>query len=1259
MTWKPTHASVTARFAPSSLSLPPPQPPLPQPQPLAPARLFERAVTFAAMGFYEVATKALLNVTARAPTHAPAWRKLAELLRLAGRDQEANAATARAAGLGDAWPQAADRRSHAEIDALERALRTRMNQIAAPAEQVRALRDRLRADELDVTAMRLLGLLKVRDGELATARALFERALDLAPAYRGARADLAQVLRALGENARAAAETAHLVAESPANTDYRALHVDSLRAMGDLAAAIPFIEQLIAEQPTQARFLCVHAQALHFAGRREDSAREYRACLERRPGMGEAYLGLAELRGGFLAAEDIAAMRDQLRVSGQDKSDQMLMQYALGQALEHAGDFAGGFAAYQAGAALAREIAAREGDDYNRARDADRVRRRRAAFSATALAARPPAAASPESTPIFVLGMPRAGSTLVEQILASHSRVEATLELPVLGAIARDLSLSRRLVTADAYPECMNDLTGRQLAELGARYLKEAAAYRRTERPYFVDKRPSNWLDVGLIQMILPHAKIVEIRREPMAACFAMYKQMLANDAEFSYDFGDLAEHYTQYIGMMAHYERAMPGRIHFLRYERLVDDTDSEIRRLLDYCGLPFEEGCLRFWENDRAVPTPSAEQVRRPIYREALQQWRKFEPWLGPLKDALLAAEADAAAAPQPVGYDHALTLAAMSMHEAAIEELRAITARDPVHRGAWRKLAELLRLAGHDTEADAADVAAARCESLTRRWRPTHDTRTLAQLGAAEQALHDRLAGMDRSGQIDVLCEQLYKHPTDAAAAHVLSRLDWQNGDEVTSLNLLERTLELSPLHHVARANLAGMFMSRNYFVRALEQTAILIRQAPHAPEYFALHANALKAVGDNPAALAVMERLLRDHPRDPRFRYGYGQLMHIVGRRDEAERAFRTCLEISPTMGEAYWGLADLKRGSLNEADVATLRSRLAAAGVEPASRMYMYYALGHALERAGDFAASFTAYRDGARLFRGFFLSRGEAYSEDALIERVRSLKRVYTARNMERRAAPRPGAPTATPIFIVGMPRAGSTLVEQILASHSQVEGTRELPVMGGIVRDLMHSRRMITPHAYPDRVLELTPQQLAAIGERYLDEARAYRKTDRPYFIDKRPWNWMEAGLIHLALPHAKIIDARREPMAACFAMFKQVLMDAADFTYDLHDLGRNYTEYVGLMDHYAAAMPGRIHFLQYERLVEDTESEIRRLLDYCGLPFEPSCLRFWETERAVFTPSAEQVRTPIFRDAVEQWRSYEPWLEPLKQALSVPAQA
>ncbi|HTT85036.1 MAG TPA: sulfotransferase [Rhizomicrobium sp.] len=602
----------------------------------APAwKVYEQALTLAAMGLHEEATENLCEVTAGAPDHAPAWQKLAELLRLAGNDEEARAASLRTRSGTAAWAPASDPRPVAEINAAERSLRERLSNVPV-SQQREALHNQLRRHETDVAALRLLGILEWKDGEPLTARALFQRALVLAPAYEAARAQLALLLHKLGEDMNAVVESRRLVAEAPANTKYRALHADILRGLGDLENAIPLIEQLISEQPARPELRTTYAAALRYAGRAGDSAQALRAALALQPGMGRAYWGLAELQGNFLTDDDVAAIRDHLRDANQTLSSRMQLEYALGHALERRSDFAASFAAYEAGALLSREIADNSGEVYNQDSYAEGLRRLCAAFAAPLFAREVPAE-KPDCTPIFVLGMPRAGSTLVEQILASHSLVEATLELPITDLIRRDLSLSRRLVTQDAYPECVSELTSSELAALGARYLELATFYRSTRSPYFIDKRPWNWLNAGLIGLILPHAKIVDVRREPMAAGFAMYKHMLTPLAPFSYDFNNIAHYYTQYVRMMAHYECAMPGRIHFLSYERLIEDSETEIRRLLDYCGLPFEEGCLRFWETDRVIATPSAAQVRRPIYRQALKQWRNFEPWLGPLKTAL----------------------------------------------------------------------------------------------------------------------------------------------------------------------------------------------------------------------------------------------------------------------------------------------------------------------------------------------------------------------------------------------------------------------------------------------------------------------------------------------------------------------------------------------------------------------------------------------------------------------------------------------
>jgi hypothetical protein len=310
------------------------------------------------------------------------------------------------------------------------------------------------------------------------------------------------------------------------------------------------------------------------------------------------------------------------------------------------------------------------------------------------------------------------------------------------------------------------------------------------------------------------------------------------------------------------------------------------------------------------------------------------------------------------------------------------------------------------------------------------------------------------------------------------------------------------------------------------------------------------------------------------------------------------------------------------------------------------RFHFHFALGKALEDAEEYRQSFEHYAEGNRLRRSVI-----AYDADAVTERVRQSKALFTSEFIGSRGGS--GSPAPDPIFIVGLPRAGSTLLEQILSSHTAVEGTMELPDIGAIARDLDGRREDGDAPAYPGILATLDGDQLRALGERYLDSTRVQRRTDAPYFIDKNPANWMHVGLIHLILPNAKVIDARRHPMSCCFSVFKQHFARGNRFSYDLGELGRYYRDYIELMAHIDHVLPGRVHRAIYEHVVENTEAETRRLLDHCGLPFEQGCLRFYENERAVRTASSEQVRRPIYRDALRQWTHYQPWLGPLEQAL------
>jgi hypothetical protein len=305
---------------------------------------------------------------------------------------------------------------------------------------------------------------------------------------------------------------------------------------------------------------------------------------------------------------------------------------------------------------------------------------------------------------------------------------------------------------------------------------------------------------------------------------------------------------------------------------------------------------------------------------------------------------------------------------------------------------------------------------------------------------------------------------------------------------------------------------------------------------------------------------------------------------------------------------------------------------------------MHYSLGRALEVAGDYAESFKHYAEGARIRRSQV-----HYSADDTHSAVQRAKAIFEADFFARHNSE--GFCDPAPIFVVGLPRSGSTLIEQILSSHSAVEGTMELPDLAIMAREIGGGTG--PGGTYPECLDALAPDTPAALGRSYIERTRHQRKLGRAHFIDKMPNNWIHVGLIRLILPRAKIIDARRQPMAACFSTFKQHFARGQNFSYDLTELGRYYRDYVALMAHFDSAAPGAMHRIMYEDIVEHTEREIRLLLEYCELPFEEACLNFHETKRAVRTASSEQVRRPIFREGLEQWRKYEPWLDELRQAL------
>ncbi len=494
--------------------------------------------------------------------------------------------------------------------------------------------------------------------------------------------------------------------------------------------------------------------------------------------------------------------------------------------------------------------------------------------------------------------------------------------------------------------------------------------------------------------------------------------------------------------------------------------------------------------------------------------------------------------------------------------------------------------------------------------------------------------------------ILNAYLAQHPTDVVVLRMLSEAHARAGRPDEAEKVLRRCVELAPDYGYARHSLSQLLMGLGRLDEALAEAQELLRQEPGNKGSLRLLAAVLVNRGAFDEALKVYEDLLAADPRPAGTWMSYGHVLKTVGRTEEGISAYRRAIALNPGQGESYWSLANLKTVRFTPDEVVLMRAQLRHARLSPPDRVGMHYALGKALEDAGDTAAAFENYAAGAGLHRGTV-----EHDAERLHAFVDQSERLYTPAFFAARSGLGCSAPD--PIFIVGLPRSGSTLIEQILASHSAIEGTQELPDLLAATRELGRAENVGAGESYLEALPEVSAASLTGLGERYLRTTRGQRKLGRAFFVDKMPNNFADVGFIHLILPNAKIIDARRHPMACGWSCFKQHFALGQNFTYDLTEIGRYYSDYVRLMAHMDAVLPGRVHRVIHEHLVADPEPHIRALLDYCGLPFEDACLRPHETGRAVRTASSEQVRQPISAKGLDDWRAFEPWLGPLKDAL------
>jgi tetratricopeptide (TPR) repeat protein len=561
--------------------------------------------------------------------------------------------------------------------------------------------------------------------------------------------------------------------------------------------------------------------------------------------------------------------------------------------------------------------------------------------------------------------------------------------------------------------------------------------------------------------------------------------------------------------------------------------------------------------------------------------------------------------------------------------VDAYRRATALNPARLGSWRALAELHRKLGAAAQAAQADRAV---QGLSRLPPP------LLQAGID---LHDgKLARAEQACR-----EHLRRHPRDVEGMRLLAEIGLKLGVLDDAEFLLESCLVFEPGHRAARYEYIRVLHKRQRFAEALEQAKRLLGSDPGNLLYRSVHAAELLAVGDYQAALDIYDALIVEDPHDPLKLLHRGHALKTVGRAQEAVTSYRGAAAIRPDLGDAYWSLANLKTYRFEASELDRMLEAEAAATTSAEDRYHLCFALGKAFEQSGDHDRSFTFYERGNRLKKSEL-----RYRNDRLLQEMRLQQEVFTREFLERRRGI--GCPAPDPIFIVGLPRAGSTLLEQILASHPQVDGTLELPNVLAIAARLNGRGTVQAAPRYPAVLRDMPDEAFAKLGREYIEGTRLHRR-GAPRFTDKMPNNFRHIGMISLMLPQARIIDARRDPMACCFSAFQQLFAEGQEFSYDLTDLGHYYRGYVELMDHWDRVLPGRVLRVNHEDVVADLDREVRRLLDFCGLPFDERCLRFHETDRPVRTASSEQVRQPLNKRGVEQWRRYAAHLGPLREAL------
>jgi tetratricopeptide (TPR) repeat protein len=1144
-----------------------------------------------------------------------------------------------------------------------------------------------------------LGNLYAELDNLDAAIAHYERSIGLSPTSAEAHNNLANVLQKRGRQRDAIEHYKNAIRLKPTYVSAQRSLGDALKSQNHIDGAIVCFLAALAVEPRDAPTLNRLASALLIEGRLDEASQAFEAAIDIAPeniGIQHNYAAVKPFAKGdrrLARLEELHAGQDRL-----SDDQRIVLHFTLGKAYADLKDAERSFRHFEAGNRLKRRQVT-----YDERQTMALMQRIRNASTKELLNAKSNVGHDSEA-PVFVVGMPRSGTSLVEQILASHPRVFGAGEVDHFATTISDVAQR----TAGAYPDMLAKMSDQDFRELGKIYV-ERLGRDGAAKDRIVDKLPANFLFMGLIHLALPRARIIHVRRNAVDTCVSCYSLLFAEDQPFAYDLGELGHYYKAYEAMMEHWRSVLPpGRMLEVRYEDLVEDLAGQAPRLVAHCGIEWDERCLAFHETKRQVHTASLVQVRKSIYGSSVGRSRFYGSRLQPLMDALGVDSAPSKGAPQsatarqerrsnrraaaknlsdpPANWkadiDKKEALAELAFQTAKKLQERGelsdaeplfagVLAMRPGHFGSLLALGSICAVTNrledakrYLTQAIAADGDAAEAHgSLGAVYTSTGDLNAAAACYDKALALAPDhpgilyayamlLQSLGRNTEaIEHLRRAISGRPDHFDSHFSLGNLLYAAGQDAEAIACYLKVLQSNPRHAETHNNLANAYQRLGQMDRAIAHYKMAMEIKPSYPDAYGNLGNAYLVLDRLEESIEQNRRALALNPSRFGSHNNQGVAFQALGRFEEAQHAFERALELAPRDASVHLNLANMERFKPGDRRLPGLEKLLSETeSLDVENQIAAHFAMGKALSDLGQYQDAFQ------HLLKANALKRSTIeYNEPQRLAMFENIKTVFSPDFMKARSG---GGDTSwSPIFIVGMPRSGTTLMEQVLASHSKVFGAGELEAFKEAIAECVHGRKILP--AYPLLVEALSQDDIRELGEKYTTKVRP-RAPEAERIVDKMPLNFAFVGLIHLALPNARFINVRRDPLDTCVSCFSLLFSGSQPFAYDLAELGRYHRGSERVMEHWRKVLPpGVMIDVHYEDLVEDLEGTTRRALRHCGLDWEEACRDFHDTKRTVRTASLMQVRQPVYRRSIGTWRRYGEALEPLGQALGLDIRA